>query len=521
MPREPSHSLLTDESGATAAIFGLSLFALVAIGGLGFDYARLAGMDSELQNAADQAALAGASQLDGRTGTCMRASAAATTLVANLSLLANDGGGTAVTIPAEPSCDAVGQIRFYQDKARTQPATGDGNAHFIEVEIAARTANYAFTPLAGAMSGDLGAAALAGLGSAICKVPPVMFCNPLESTDPNFTVGNYVGKGIRLIANDGGGYVPGNFGYLETNAGSGAQATAQTLGRDAIPGDCVAADGVTTKPGAQVSVLDALNARFDIYDNGLNQACGGTGSLCSASLNSRKDVMHSGPANSCGFSSGNGGNGWKIPAVPYLPTSSTVPLTAAEGGALSPMGYPRDMCHAISNAGNCPNGRIGDGVWDYMAYFRSNTASYPTVPTSGEMTSWFGSASPTRFAVYQYEMANAATRLPLAGQTANGMTSYGQPYCSPNAGVVPSATVPDRRVLTIAVVNCTAQGVQGRTPNVHVTKWVDMFLVEPSLPRARTEKSDVYGEIIRETTLGSGGGTTGNTVKRDVPYLIE
>lgn len=522
MLREPRHfrHLLTDQSGATAATFGIALFALVAMGGLGFDYARLAGMDSELQNAADQAALAGASQLDGRNGACLRASAAATTLVTNMSLLANDGNGTAVTIVAEPGCDTAGNIRFYQNKEKTTAATSDANARFVEVHIAARTANYAFTPLAGVVSASIDAAAYAGLGSAICKVPPVMFCNPLESTDPNFSVANYVGKGIRLIANDGGGYVPGNFGYLQTNAGNGAQATAETLGRDAVPGDCIAADGVTTKPGAQVSVLDALNTRFDIYDNGLNQACGGTGSLCSASLNTRKDVMHSGNANSCGFSTGNGGNGWKIPTNPYLPTSATVPLTAAVTAGLSPMGFPRDMCHAISQTGSCANGRIGDGNWDYMAYFRTNTASYPTLPSTGDMISWFGSATPTRYAVYKYEMDNAATRLPAAGQTSGGMTSYGRPYCSPNAGVTPTTTTPDRRILTIAVVNCAAEGVQGSTSGVHVTKWIDMFLVEPSLPRARTEKSDVYGEIVRETTLGGGGGTTGNTVRRDVPYLI-
>ena len=104
MAQEHDHSFLNDQRGATAATFGLALFALVAIGGTGFDYARLAGMDSELQNAADQAALAGASQLDGKNGACLRASAAATTLVSNLTLLANDGDGTAVTITPAADC---------------------------------------------------------------------------------------------------------------------------------------------------------------------------------------------------------------------------------------------------------------------------------------------------------------------------------------------------------------------------------------------------------------------------------
>ena len=62
-----------NESGATAALYALALPALVAVAGVGFDYARLAGLDSELQNAADQAALAAVTQLDGQTGACARA----------------------------------------------------------------------------------------------------------------------------------------------------------------------------------------------------------------------------------------------------------------------------------------------------------------------------------------------------------------------------------------------------------------------------------------------------------------
>ena len=68
-----------NETGATAALYALALPALIAVGGVGFDYARLAGMDSELQNAADQAALAGATQLDGKLGACSRAAGASRT----------------------------------------------------------------------------------------------------------------------------------------------------------------------------------------------------------------------------------------------------------------------------------------------------------------------------------------------------------------------------------------------------------------------------------------------------------
>src|SRR3546814_11737749 len=106
-------------------------------------------------------------------------------------------------------------------------------------------------------------------------------------------------------------------------------------------------------------------------------------------------------------------------------------------------------------------------------------------------------------------MPKSATR--LVNQSSNGLTALSKPYCSSSSGVVPGTTTPDRRVLTVAVVNCQAEGVGGRTADVHVTKWIDMFLVEPSLSRTRTEASDVYGEIIGETELGGGGGPRGNT----------
>ena len=75
MKRHPLH-LWSDNSGAVAPTVALSLIALIAVGGVAFDYARLATMDTELQNAADQAALAAASQLDQKANACSRANAA-------------------------------------------------------------------------------------------------------------------------------------------------------------------------------------------------------------------------------------------------------------------------------------------------------------------------------------------------------------------------------------------------------------------------------------------------------------
>lgn len=508
---------LGEDSGAVAATYALALTGILVVAGVGFDYGRLAAMDSELQNGADQAALAGATQLDGLTGACERAANAAATLVNNQTLLAQGGG--AVGVATETACDSTGNIRFWQDRNRSAGATSNANARFIEVIVDTDTVNYAFTPIAGLAFGSLNAAAMAGLGSSICKVPPVFMCNPDQSGDANFTVENYTGKGIRLVANDGGGnYGAGNFGYLQNNAGNGANPIRDALGKTEVPGDCVAIEGVTTKPGAQVSVLDALNTRFDIYTGNTTQPCGADGAGCPPSANSRKDVVHKGNSGQCAYTTGNG-NGWQLPPNPYLPASATTPLSDAEADALSPMGYPRDMCHAISQTGSCSGGIVGTGVWDRNAYFRSNSANYPS---GFDVFAAFGTSTPTRYQIYRYEAANAASRL-LTQSAGGGTTSYPRPYCTA-PGVPVGGTQVDRRVLSVAVINC-GSGLNGTSGPHDPVAWIDVFLTEPSVRRSvggttYTEASDVYIEVIGKTALAGGGSNAAQQIRRDVPYLV-
>jgi Flp pilus assembly protein TadG len=519
--------LLKSERAAVAPTIGLSLFALIGMGGIAFDYARLASMDSELQNAADQAALAAASQLDGELNARTRATTAARTLITNITRMANDGDTSAVTVPT---------ITFYVDSG-TAPgtvATTDEDAHFVKVTVGAREAFYALTPVVAAFSsGDIEASAYAGVGSAVCKVPPVMMCNPDEgvtgadfpNTDPT-SADTDVGRGIRLVAGgSGGSWAPGNFGYLETGIGSGASALEQALGANVPPGDCLDADSVTTKPGLNTSVTDAINTRFDIFENGLVNYCDEEDGLCSPAMNTRKDVVHSqitsAPPSNCGFATGN--DPWILPSVQYLPDPTTRLPTATPTN----MGLPRDICHAVSSAGDCANGRIGDRNWDRTNYFAVNHPS----SSASVAAAWAGvsESSLTRYDVYRWELAvsggtaaRQAYSVPQGNGNGNGNTtnyySYSAPQCS--TGLAPSETQQDRRVLTVAVVNCNAEGVNGQTKGVDVYKWVEVFLVEPSIARPRTDAADIYIEIVREAQTAGESGTF-QVVRRDVPYLIE
>jgi Flp pilus assembly protein TadG len=542
-------SILWSTEGAVAPTIALSLTALVAAGGIAFDYSRMASLDTELQNAADQAALAAASQLNQKTGSMERATAAAQTLIANNTLFANEASTRAITVPTvifyETKADAENEVNGFTD------VTEFADAHFVRVAVGARKAYFAFTPIVGALSsGDIDAEAVAGVGSAICKVPPVMICNPAEpsgNTDEDFPfdAAGLTGAGLRLVTvgNGPSAWAPGNFGYLDTNSDTSNPNVElrQALGWVTAPGDCSELDGVQTRTGAGTPVTQAINTRFDIYEkantgNGMAASCP-SGSTCPASINTTKDVIYKGSPNSagkCGFAN----NEWDLPAKQYLPTSvADLDLT---NPAVVPdaMGYPRDECHAISINGSCSGGKIGNGVWDRDAYFKVNYAwnhtQWTTNVATGVTAARITTGTPTRNQVYQWEIANRGQtigekvilNLRKYGSGPNGETDYNAPVCSPlqgyGAGVVPGGTNVDRRRISAAVINCNASDVHGGGNTVYpVLKWIELFLVEPSLQRPNTDANDVYVEVIGLTTLQASGATAGQVTRRDVPYLVK
>ena len=537
-----------DNSGAVAPTVGLALFALIGAGGVAFDYARLVTIDTEVQNAADQAALAAASQLDQQAGAVARATAAAQGLLANETLMANDGNvsGRAVT---------TASVIFYAAKADAEAENGtdcpttnaidptaltaDATAKFVCVRTSNRIARYALTPVVAAFSsGNISAMAVAGLGSAICKTPPVMMCNPAEplgntNISLDFDANGLRGAGVLLIAGDAD--APGNFGFLDTGIGQGNSTPelAQDLGYNVAPGDCQPTTGVDLKTGARDVVLNALNTRFDIDTSGEN-TCPGGGS-CNASRNVRKDLVK---GNNCGIG---GQQGWDEAENSYyemdpatiaagIPTSGTQPDI---------MGHPRDICHArateaapgtfCTSTNGGYNGRIGDKSWDRDAYFRINygwdnaTWKSNTGLTDDSTLSNYA----TRYKVYLWELANTGQSDLIQPDSAspNPKTGYSYPVCR-TPGITPATNVPDRRRISMAVLNCEARNLNGAENEVPVLKWVDVFLVEPAHVRKRgntavTGGRDVYVEIIGETVAGGAGSVAGQVVRRDVPYLIK
>ena len=543
-------SLKRNESAAIAPLYAVGIFTLVGMAGVAFDYTRMMSLHSELQNAADQAALAGATQLDGKgstgalPGACARATNAVRNFVTNNSRFETDSGSAQVTFQNEATCDAVGSIRFYQDRDGNTPATNDANARFIEVAVDPRSVRFSLTPLIDAFgSGPVRTLAMAGLGSSVCKQPPIMICHPDPGDEDNpnpfnadarkgqgvLATGHTTGKNANAGGDPGDGstpnthWSPGNFGFLEIPNDSTNGALLRALAYVNPPIDCISVEENEVSTGSPQGLYDAINTRFGIYDfpstggNGnVLGACEGSGQtagLCPPANNVRMDMVKTGNGNNaCKLkkSNGGGGNGFELPAAgqefkPEMPSPYSY-SASTNYAAHTParMGMPRDLCHytSFNTTGLCNNatatgtGRIGDGRWAREDYWDVEHPTYASTRPSN----W---ATMTRYETFLWE-----------NQAADRMDA---PVCGSSVG---DAT---RRVLTIAVVrNCKA--LRGGSVKVDIDEFVDVFLVEPSIDdslRYNAFMDSIYFEIIGKSTIAGSGIFGSQEVRRDVPYLVK
>lgn len=548
--KRAARTLWRNPDGAVAPLVALSLVGLVAVGGIAFDYARMASLDTELQQAADQAALAAATQLDGTAGSITRAEAAATSLVRNRTLFANDGNANGTNVGGltftyytgyDQSNDTLGAV-----------TTTDTAAKVVRVTVGGRTAVFALTPIVGAFnSGSISASAIASVGRAICKTPPVMMCNPAEPSNNVNQDLDYTpvrGAGLRLITGDA--TVPGNFGWLEASIGQGANALAGELGYNTPMGDCQPISGVTTKTGMSTSVLNAFNSRFDVYANGNTTCPSQFGGTCSPAMNTRKDLVCKPNASNNGCNN----DTWSEAGTPYrLPTDTTTSTqTVCHGNKCGPetvtttatserylkagdtypniMGYPHDLCHAWPRANQTcsPNKIQGDGNWDRDAYFKTNYGWTNSEWKAATGLTDTGANKASRWDVYQWELKNrsvtvggVARGIDVPQIINNNSAAFSYPSTG-RTGIAGSTSQADRRRMSIAVINCKAVGAKGKTTNVPVPTWLEVFLVEPAKSRGQggsyTDQKDVYVEIIGKTTADTGNA--GQVVRRDTPYLI-
>jgi hypothetical protein len=534
----------------------MTLFGLIAVGGIAFDYARLASMDTELQQAADQAALAAATQLDRRTGAQARAATAiqdptvANRLAKNLTRFSNDGDtdGTSVEIADITFCSDFDDSIADTATACTD-TTDDSDSAFVVVTTKTRTAEYALTPIVAAISGDIEATAVAGVESSICNVAPLMVC----VADDDFPTVNDIGKGIVMKTAGGSAWAPGNYGFLDF--GNGNPAVLSALLGNGLNG-CQSQDDNETEPGNK-NATDAINTRMDVYaganKNDASNCVPSTGVACPAQ-NTRKDMtltmtyelkqsntLPQPTAPNCGE-----------PATPT--TGNPNPSIVYGNDFLKNEGsqqFGRDLCHytdTCPGTGGAKN--FGNGTWNRDAYIAANHPGQTATTIAAAIGGGATAAKLTRWQVYQWEIANMNTGkldpkqigpevVTFKDQGANRTWTIVKQcaFNKPRFASAASTAVKDRRVLPIVAANCdNLKGKGAAFEDYVILRVFDVFLTEPSLqrdttylttylagsgvtPTQQTDDKEIYGEVIGPAEpVGSAGGF--QYYARNRPYLI-
>lgn len=501
---------LADRSAAISAMYALSLFGLITIAGVGWDYSRLMTMDSELQNAADQAALAAATQLTGTPGAIERAQDAANDFFANAdsdwvneTKLANDGEGRAI----------VGlSFEFYEswNDEEDEPgpvATTDEDALYVRVIVDGREAFYALTAVGGVLSsGLIEADAVATLEGSACNVPPVMFCAP--SGDASFPGEEDVGVAVDLRegSQNAADFTPGNFDLLDidyTDIKGNDRNRSLGLNSDFL--GCTGGS-VTNAPGRRQGQTAAINTRFSVYRSNL-RCDEENGDYCPADVTRGALVrvleLRGAAQNNTTCAGTESGN-----LVPYSDLRTDLGIPDER--------FPLDDCQADGILG-CES--FGDGVWDIDGYlnrvYKTNSASEPELDANGD-------GKITRYEVYNWERTNPDSTYRESQELArirnrNSTTLYcSVPRPIGVEPVVPSDTQKDRRVLTTAVVDCT--GNSGRF-DVNTYRFVDLFLLAPAGGEQQGSISELRAEVIGLAKRADGGSGF-QTFGRKKPVLV-
>lgn len=478
-----------DESGAVMAYVAVISLLLLGFVGMAVDFGRIYTTNSQAQAAADAAALAGATQLDGQAGAIARATSAAQTspLVTNDQDFAS--GGPVVHIA---SVRFLSSLPASDDDPITASyeTTADESASYIEVTTEVLTQQNTFLRAVGINIGTTKAVAVAGFRESVCKIPPLMICNPWEtSTSDEINYAWLKGKTLLVKTKEGGttAWASGDMGLLDpptydwdTSTNTGAKQVALSIARVSPP-FCFD-DPVSVRPGQVDSMRNAINVMFDMYQNPYFGA----------------GVVRTDPNFRPALNVTKG----------YVSTSAC-DAVPADNDTIA-MGLPPDTCFAdttdpnwlnFTNPTGCNSSsidwmnnvplarrdRIGDGVWDILRYWKTNHDPSATSVPSDCVTDYFDNTqtvcigpNASRYDMYRYEIAKGIIPDNKTGAGSTGRTDgeLGAPQCYGGGSPIPA--LPDRRVLYMAVVNCLAEGVQGNSVNVvHPRDYVKMFIIRP------------------------------------------
>ena len=489
-----------DIGGATLIYVSLMMALLMAMVGLSVDVSRFFIAQTQAQSAADAAAIAAASQLDGRPGSIARATraaiAAGTTdpLTSNKQDFADD--------PTSPGANnkevAIASIQFYEtlpaddDAPLGTPLTvgaanADADAKFVEVTTETLTHNNLLLPVMNiAKKAYVRQSAVAAQNTSICRVTPFAICNPTEASgSTTFNPDDWKGKEILVKQGPGpnAAWAPGNFGFLRPQAvddaklNSGAKEMGELLAGIDGADQCFST-GLDMRTGQINAIRSALNTRFDIYEN----PHFGNDYNNDAFPPAPNVTKGYGPFTGMGPGMGPGGaacNTEFYPAGPY-------------------MGFPHDIGTEPGYASlGVAGARFGNGIWDCAAYWATNHPLGGAAPTGCNAAT---SQGMSRYEMYRYEIENPAT-VGLPGSAVAGGPEQGAPTCyAGDATQITTDPNLDRRLIHFAVMNCLEENIHGASSDKNAIAFIRAFMTTP-VPDGTF---DVYLEVVDAFEVGSG-----------------
>ena len=243
------------ERGSILAVSALGMLTTLLAVGLGVDVSRFYLAKTEMQNAADAAALAGASALNSNpSGITNAATRAAEQLVNKY-----DFNKTNVPLSRANVTFAVNLDGPYMGEGAAH--SSPNNIRFVRVSIPEAPIGVSFAAMVLGNNKNIGATATAGL-----SVPLNVFCNFIPLSVIDYDIPMTPGQVYTVRADTGGSPSPGNYQILavagpggvdvEYGIGSGVDACAE-------PGSTYSVD---TKPGVTAGkVRKGINSRFDDY----------------------------------------------------------------------------------------------------------------------------------------------------------------------------------------------------------------------------------------------------------------
>lgn len=508
------------EQGYALILTLIFLPIFVGVGLLVIDVGRANNATQDHQAAADALALAGAAELDGSTGSMVRAQNAMTAITNTVSFLNLPPSGTTTSLTydktaapfevtflrAIPTLDSTPIDRAY---LAANVARNDAEARYVHVISKSLPVKTFFKDFVTGNKTDItvGGVAVATQNRSTCDLAPVFMCNPY-SGDPSKTAkqklleawssGALHGRMVKLSLDPSNAPPgPGNVGFLSTNSGPGAKKLAAALAGTIYP-VCVRDTGTvdleTTEPGAKSSAIAGFNTRFDIHSNVFGGDFSETG-LYPPANNVRKGYYKSGGGPAACVTNPVDDDDVSQDFADSAATPTTVAQAPMFSDNVSPAtdlgsGYENVMRQGAWNfSESAPD---ESGTYTYPSYWQKMypLASYPNIGFDSKthpnyinlINNEFGGREPSRYQVYKYEMthkADGTVATQLSDSLAWNATSAGGELAKPQCyqKTIPN-DVKDRRLMFVAVVDCITYSSAGRT-DVPVDALAEVFLVNP------------------------------------------